>query len=290
MYNNLYKSSHVNQEEKVRIIKSNDLVAKQLDNIANTVIFDNSDGDEIMNETSAVNVAGLLSEEGEDGFRNFELGSDKPQTKMRTSSKDSIQSANNAASDIVARATSEAEKIIKDAEDEADAIKEKAFKEAKEEGFNEGFNAGKEALRAEEEKLKEKEQQLIEDFRAKIDELEPQLVDALTDIYEHVFKVDFSDRKEVIYHLAKNTLASMESGKTYTLRLSPDDFNFLSMQKRDLVKGSGIPVENIEFIEDKSLTQGHAFIETGGGIFDCSVSTHLDNLKKTLSILSYEKD
>ena len=290
MYNNLYKSSYVNQEQKVRIIESNDLVAKKLDSIANSVISDNSDnpGEEIMQDVSPTSVANLLRDDSEKNIKNFDVTQTiNSKNKM---SKESIQIANNMASDIIARANSEAEKIIREAQIEAEEIKDKAYKAARATGYDEGLNAGKEALVEKELLLNKERQELNEEYKGKIDEIEPALVDVLTDVYEHVFSVDFSDRKEVIYHLAKNTLASMETGKTYTLRLSPDDFNFLSMQKRELVKGSGIPVESLEFVEDKTLTQGNAFIETGGGIFDCSVTTHLENLRKTLQVLSFEKD
>lgn len=290
MYNNLYKSSYVNQEQKVRIIESNDLVAKKLDSIANSVIMDNDDevNDQIVQDVSAANVANLLRDEPEGNVKNFDVT--QTINSRKPLSKESIQIANNMSSDIIARANTEAEKIVREATLEAESIKEKAYKAARAAGYDDGLNAGKEALVEKELLLNKQKEEMIEEYRTKIDEIEPALVDVLTDIYEHVFQVDFSDRKEVIYHLAKNTLASMETGKTYTLRLSPDDFNFLSMQKRELVKGSGIPVDALEFVEDKSLTQGHAFIETGGGIFDCSVTTHLDNLRKTLQVLSFEKE
>ncbi|MCR5846562.1 MAG: hypothetical protein K6G75_00360 [Lachnospiraceae bacterium] len=290
MYNNLYKSTYVNQEQKVRIIESNELVAKKLDSIANSVITDNAEevNDQIMQEVSPTNVANLLRDDGDTKVRNFDVT--QTVNTRKPLSKESIQIANNMSSDIIARANSEAEKIIREAQIEAEKIKDKAYKAARATGYDEGLNAGKEALVEKELLLNKQREELNEEYKAKIDEIEPALVDVLTDIYEHVFQVDFSDRKEVIYHLAKNTLASMETGKTYTLRLSPDDFNFLTMQKRELVKGSGIPVESLEFIEDKSLTQGNAFIETGGGIFDCSVTTHLENLRKTLQVLSFEKE
>ncbi|MBO4775490.1 MAG: hypothetical protein J5515_02640 [Lachnospiraceae bacterium] len=290
MYNNLYKSSYVNQDQKVRVIESNDLVAKKLDSIANTIISDNSEevGEGIMQEVSAANVASLLSDDNDKKVKNFDVT--QTINSKNSMSKESVQIVNNMASDIVARANAEAEKIIREATIEAENIKKQAYQQARASGYDEGINAGKEALIEKELLLNKQKEELVEEYRAKIDDIEPALVDVLTDIYEHVFQVDFSDRKEVIYHLAKNTLASMETGKTYTLRLSPDDFNFLTMQKRELVKGSGIPVESLEFIEDKSLTQGNAFIETGGGIFDCSVTTHLDNLRKTLQVLSFEKD
>ena len=290
MYNNLYKSSYVNQDQKVRVIESNDLVAKKLDSIANTIISDNSDegGESVMQEVSAANVASLLSDDNDKKVKNFYVTQNI--NSKNSMSKESVQIVNNMASDIVTRANAEAEKIIREATIEAENIKQQAYKQARAMGYDEGINAGKEALIEKELLLNKQKEELVEEYKAKIDDIEPALVDVLTDIYEHVFQVDFSDRKEVIYHLAKNTLASMETGKTYTLRLSPDDFNFLTMQKRELVKGSGIPVESLEFIEDKSLTQGNAFIETGGGIFDCSVTTHLDNLRKTLQVLSFEKE
>ncbi len=290
MYNNLYKSSYVNQYKKVRVIESNDLVAKKLDSIANTIISDNSDdlGEEIMQDVSASTVASLLRDENEPRVKNFDVTQTiNPKNSM---SKESVQVVNNIASDIVARANSEAEKIIREAQIEAEKIKDQAYKAARAMGYDEGINAGKEAMVEKELLLNKQKEELIEEYKAKIDDIEPALVDVLTDIYEHVFQVDFSDRKEVIYYLAKNTLASMETGKSYALRLSPEDFNFLSMQKRELVKGSGISVDNLEFIEDKSLTQGNAFIETDGGIFDCSVTTHLENLRKTLQVLRFEKD
>ena len=38
MYNTLYKSSYVNQDEKVRIINSNDIAARKIDSVVNSVL------------------------------------------------------------------------------------------------------------------------------------------------------------------------------------------------------------------------------------------------------------
>ncbi|MCQ2542523.1 MAG: hypothetical protein MJ126_00030 [Lachnospiraceae bacterium] len=291
MYNNLYKSSYVNQEQKVRIINSNDIAAKKIDSLVNNVlteeVLDFDSG--VMVENNAVNVANLLSDEDENGFRQIETGGNRV-TQARPVNKGAVLAATNQASDIVAKANADADGIIRKALEEAENIKKSAYKAARAMGYDEGIKASKEAMVELELKLNRDRDAMIEDYKAKIDEIEPSLVDVLTDIYEHVFHVDFSDRKEIIYHLAKNALATMETGKMYTLRVSTDDFGFLSMQKRELVKGSGIPVENVEFIEDKTLTQGHAFIETEGGIFDVSVNTHLENLRKTLQVLSFTKE
>lgn len=289
MYNNLYKSSSVNRDEQVRIIKSNDLVAKKLDVIANNVIFENdNDFDEdLMKDISAGNVASLLRDEDEDGFKAFGVPEN---ASVQTGNKDSIQITNNKVSDIMDKAQKEAKEIVDAAIAEATKIKEEAYKEGHDKGYEAGYSEGKSALDAQIRSVEEEKIRLNDDFVSKIDELEPALVDVLTDVYEHVFNVEFSDRKDVIYNIAKNTLSSMENGKSYIVKLSSEDFNFFSMQKKDFVKGTGVSPESIEFVEDKSLLQGHAYIETESGIYDCSVSTHMDNLKKMLQVLSFEKD
>lgn len=289
MYNNLYKSSYVNRDEQVRIIESNDLVAKKLDSIANNIIFENDVqfDENLMKDISAGNVASLLRDEDEDGFKAFGT---KENVSPSPVNKDSIQITNNKVSDLIEKAQKDAKEILASAAIEADRIKEEAYRSAKEEGFDAGYEEGRNALEKEREALAEERQRLNDEFASKIDDMEPALVEVLTDIYEHVFKVDFSERKEIIYNLAKNTLTSMESGKSYLVRLSPEDFNFISMQKKDFIKGTGVSSESIEIVEDKSLMQGHAYIETESGIYDCSVSTHMENLRKMLQVLSYTKD
>lgn len=285
MSNNLYKSSYVNHEQEVRVINSNELVAKKLDSIANSVILSASSADASdIHDVSAVDVASLLKEEPSDGFVSVES------SRKSFSNINTLRSTNINASDIVSKAQKEAETILSNAQIEAEEIKKSAYKEGYNLGYDEGVAAAKNTLTEKEIALNKEKETLAEEYRTKIDEIEPMLVDALSDIYEYVFNIDFSERKEIIYHLAKSTLCNMETGKNYILRLSTEDFSFFSMQKRELVKGSGVPVENIELVEDKTLSHGNAFIETEGGIFDCSVSTHFENLKKTLQILGFTKD
>ncbi|MBO6133082.1 MAG: hypothetical protein J6P05_01975, partial [Lachnospiraceae bacterium] len=65
-----------------------------------------------------------------------------------------------------------------------------------------------------------------------------------------------------------------------------DDYGFVSMQRKELLSGiSG--AENAEIVEDISLKRNQCFIETGNGIFDCSLETQLSGLKRQLKLLSY---
>ena len=61
------------------------------------------------------------------------------------------------------------------------------------------------------------------------------------------------------------------------------------MKKKSLVEGTGIAPECIELVEDFALQKGNCIIETDGGIFDCGLQTQMENLRKELQMLSYQK-
>ena len=43
----------------------------------------------------------------------------------------------------------------------------------------------------------------------------------------------------------------------------------------------------LEIVEDRTLNKNECLIETEDGIFDCSLSTQLTELKRKLQLLSY---
>ena len=91
----------------------------------------------------------------------------------------------------------------------------------------------------------------------------------------------------MIYYLIQSALKTIDASSGMMIHVSKDDYGFVSMQKRELLSGiSG--AENVEIVEDGTLQPNEAFIETGGGIFDCSLETQLKGLKKMLCLLSYE--
>ena len=61
---------------------------------------------------------------------------------------------------------------------------------------------------------------------------------------------------------------------------------FRSEHRDDLAEGLGSSA-TVEVINDVTLTAGNCFVETDGGIFDCSLGTELELLKKELRVLSY---
>ena len=200
---------------------------------------------------------------------------------------------------LLAQAREEAQGIIDEAEARAAGIVSEAeqnaaatLENAKNEGFSAGHDEGYQAGYSEAEALKQQYEGMITDleneYQAKMDELEPLFVDTLTDIYEHIFHVDLSGSRDVIFHLIGDAVRKIEGNEGFIVHVSKDDYGYISMQRQELLAGV-TNSENVEIVEDMTLKSNECFIETGGGIFDCSLDTQLEGLKRELRLLSYEK-
>ena len=196
--------------------------------------------------------------------------------------------------EILEGARKEAEEILQRAEAEAEEIKN----QSKEEGFLQGQKAGyEEAMRQAQQEISMKEQELAEKeallertYQNRIEELEPEFVDILTGVYEHIFKVNLKHEKEMIVHLLEVSMGRMGNGKDFIVHVSREDYEAVSAKKeeiRQFVQGKDA---TLEVIEDMTLAQSECMIETAGGIFDCSLGVQLQELSKQLQLLSYERN
>ena len=215
----------------------------------------------------------------------------------------------------VASKVSESEMLLQQAQEEIETMKAQALaeieeartqiiEEAKKMGYQEGFEQGqKEGYeQGHEEGLesvaKEREEalrdasiriaQVEEEYQKKLDELEPQFIDTLTGIYEHIFHVSLKNSRDLIVYLIANTMRNLEGSSGYLIHVSKEDYPFVSMQKKELVKGTGISVDDIDILEDATLARSECMIETGNGVFDCGLGTQLEALNEELRLLSYE--
>ena len=110
----------------------------------------------------------------------------------------------------------------------------------------------------------------------------------MTGIYEHIFHVSLKNSRDLVVYLIANTMRKLEGNSGYLVHVSKEDYPFVSMQKKELIKGTGIPLEAIDILEDATLGRSECMIETGNGVFDCSLGTQLEALNEELKLLSYE--
>ena len=187
------------------------------------------------------------------------------------------------------QAQEQADAIIQDAQAQADAI----ISHAQEEGHRQGYEAGyQEGVAAAESLKAEIEQQrgdLEAEYQQIVDGLEPEMVDVLTQIYEHVLGIELRDDKGIILHLLKSTLSRIEPGNNLIVHVSSDDYDDVIDEKDSLDACITSPSTTMEIIEDPLLKENECMIESDSGIFDCSLGVELSELSRKLKLLSFDR-
>ena len=289
----LLKSNYVVKKEETRVIDSNDLIQKRLESLAiqappETEPVQEAEFVEFTEGLNAEQLELLLDDNPDRDRDNTELVRDDEPAAGEGISKEAREEFLREAEEIVENAREEARRIIEEANGQADAIKA----EQKEAGYREGYDQGHaEGIRVIDERmaeLEEKEAAINIEYDRKLAEAEPLLVDAITDIYEHVFHVSLSANREILLNLLHDTVRNIEGGKNFIIHVSKNDYEYVNDRKDQLTEGLG-STDTIEVIEDLTLRQTEAFIEAEGGIYDCGIGTELELLKKELMLLSYQK-
>ncbi|XME01326.1 FliH/SctL family protein [Lachnospiraceae bacterium C1.1] len=275
---NLIKRAYtiINEPAEKRVIDSNGQVAEKINKIIKAMEREEVDPDGFSEGLNAERVE-LLTDDMEQY--------DEEAVPQTMELPENIQAE---ADEIINEAKAEAERIIAEAEEQAQSIRAEAEKNGHQEGFERGREEGlveSEKAKSEYEILSDK---LEDEYQKKIEELEPMFIDTLTDIYEHVFHVRFGSNKEVIFHLIQDAVRKVEGNTNFIIHVSKEDYGFVSMQKKQLLAGVS-NAESAEIVEDITLKANECMIETGSGIFDCSLETQLEGLKKELKLLSYKK-
>lgn len=260
-------------------IDSNDLIKQKLEEMKNKQL-------EVV-ESEA-------EPEGADGFVE---GLDSLQVARLVGDMDEEEATSNVIHPIdlgkaVEEAETEASRIISEAESEAVSIKDNA----RNEGYSSGYNDGMAAANQEMEELRTrlereyetKTRELEEQYKKMAEELEPALVDKLSSIYEHIVGVELSDSKTTVSYLLKKALGTMDSNKNYIIHVSEADYQDVKASLADISKDSGILIDNMEVIEDRSLEKNGCMIESDGGIFEVGLDTQMTLLSKQLRILSMQ--
>ncbi|WP_199873059.1 FliH/SctL family protein [Inediibacterium massiliense] len=176
----------------------------------------------------------------------------------------------------------QAEQIIKDAHEDAKKIyeqaKEDGYKKGCEEGHSNGYIKGKEesqnfireALQIKNEMLKTKEN-LVKN-------LEKEVIGLVIQTVEKLLNDKIESSHETIIGLIKSGLNKCAYTETLTLRVSPNDYEYVSSVKEKIL----CLVENIDDIiikQDATLTKGSCIIDTISGSVDASIQTQFEQVK-----------
>lgn len=324
---NLLKGYWVSVEDDTRMVDSNNLVEQRVREEEErrarlNLIFgdqnniDNGDeNSEFSAGLQAKNLDALLSDDsttgvilGDDssGYADGQYGEgqyDEGQSEMSGYENDgfvaadysSMQPTTNNQSDELVEVRAEIESlrqeaasIIDNANNEAMEIKQRANEEGWQEGYAAGNQSAMEELEAMRSDLERQGREMAEEYERQLSEIEPMLVDKITDIYQHIFKVDFESYRGIIFGLLADAINSSESSSGIIVHISKTDYQMVMENKDDILVETGMTEDRIEFIQDATLNEGGAMIETSNGIFDCSLETELSELKRKLMLLAYQ--
>lgn len=283
----LFKAGFVKLDaDDVRVINSNDRISQKLEALRK-VPYDQEavvEEDEAYMDEAENDETAAAERDGESDAQLVESSLNENATKL-------IEQANSRAEQIIADAQAQAEQIIADAQAKSRADADMVQQQARQQGYTQGYSEGNQKAAQETQvkmaELSEKETAMEQEYQDKLDNMEPYLVDKLTDIYDHIFAVDLSEYRNVIFHLISNTLHALENTDTYLIHVSEQDYQFVSMQKAQIAEDGGVKPSMLEFVEDRTLGKNECLIETPDGIYDCSLSVQLSELKRKLLLLSY---
>ncbi|MGN0375998.1 MAG: FliH/SctL family protein [Suilimivivens sp.] len=197
-----------------------------------------------------------------------------------------IEQAKEELTDLKAQADS----MIEDAKSQIGAMQMKAYEEAKTQGYQEGERLGRQEAETVKKDYLARKQQLESDYQKKMEELEPEFIETLTGIYEHIFKVDLTRYHELVTNLLINAIQKVESTRSFLVHVSREDYEGVQVNKERIRTEAGGNSVSMEFVEDATLSRSQCYIETENGIYDCSLDTQLSELSRKLKLLSYERD
>lgn len=266
--------------EKI-VIDTNELAMKRLEALMASMKQPENKGavDGFVQGLSAETVSVLLED-----------GEEAPSGLIKAqNAEDVIAAANQEAETIVQNANDRAESMLVEAKRQAQQALIQAVEEGKKQGYKEGRHKALEELEAAKQELKEKEAQLEKLYQEQLDSMEPELVDVITGIYEHIFHVELRSYREILTHLISMTMRKVDGSRDFIIHVSKDDYPFVSMQKKQLAAGVASSSSNVEVVEDMTLSRNECMIETEGGIFDCGLGTQMHELRQRLLLLAYQK-
>lgn len=232
-------------------------------------------------------VGGLGGEEIDALFADNEGGGNV--IKAKEAAGPSLEEIEAQAQRMLDEAQAKIDEMMSDARREIEIKRTDAVEQGTKQGYDEGYKQGLAEFDGMKQELAEKRRQLEAEFDALLEDLEPKLIETITDVYSYIFGVDLSDNRDILVHLVDSTLRKVESSRTFIVHVSAEDYPYVNMQKQTLVEGAAAGRGLVEVIEDIALSKGDCMIETDGGIFDCGLGTQLDGLTRKLRVLSYEK-
>lgn len=181
-------------------------------------------------------------------------------------------------------AKNEAKRLIDQAKKEVEQIKNDTMAAAQKKGYEEGIKQVQREAQKLKEDYEEKVRKLQSEYDTLFTSLEPQMAQIIAALVEKITGILVEDKEDVILYLINRTIKNMDKSDEYTIRVSRDDFEYISMRKNLLEGAIGREV-TLYITEDPALKRNQCLIETETKVLNCSLDIQLNNLITDLKLL-----
>lgn len=282
---NLFKAGWVIMNEDARIIDTNKLMEQRLKKAAASgAAYQNpprgvEEEDGFSSGLEADEVDALLDPNGEGAV-------------LKNASREELEAIKREleeAREELSQVREEAGRVMEDANVQIEKMRASALEEARAQGYEEGRKKAMDEVDVLKEECLRRQAELEEEYESRVEALEPDFVDALTEIYEHIFKVDLSSYHGLVMNLLTDAMQKTDSAHNYIVHVSKQDYPEVIENREKILEETGTLSSNCEIISDMTLSASQCMIETESGIYDCSLGTELEELKRKLKLIAFRK-
>ncbi|MDI3312147.1 MAG: FliH/SctL family protein [Thermoanaerobacterium sp.] len=191
--------------------------------------------------------------------------------------------------EIIKSAKDEAENLVRKAKEIAEEIKESAkkdgYKEGYEKGYIDGLNKGLEDgksqttdILAEAREIKE---MVVGEKRNLHKEIESDIVSTVIYCVKKIIDLNVEENKDLVINLVKKGLENYEASDMVTIRVSDEDYEFLTKNKDKLLKSLKF-IDDVNIVRDISLDKYDCIVQTPSGMIDSGLKTQIESIKEAL--------
>ncbi len=284
MSNNLYKAGWVVMGDDTRVIDTNKLIEQKLQKVT---CLRQGDQDAWQMENREGFAAGLEAEKV-DALLNPD-GGEMVLKSASAKEQEAILQELEAARGELAQVKAETDRMWQEANAQIEEMRVSVRDKAKTEGYQDGYAEGMAKAQTVKEQYLSMQEQLKDEYDRQIEALEPEFIETLTEIYEHIFKVDLSSYHQLVVNLLTDAMQKTDSARNYIVHVSRQDYQAVCESREKILEETGTLSDHLEIISDMMLSASQCMIETENGIYDCSLGTELEELKRKLKLISFKK-
>lgn len=202
---------------------------------------------------------------------------------------DILQSAQLEAGRIIEEAKEAAESFVQQAAADIESSKQQALEDGHRQGYEQGFEEGRlKAMTEMESQIQQavdfaqRMQKVIdEEYKQRILESERHIIDIALSAVRKILAREIEENPMVVLPIVRSALEKVHDQEQITIRVSPDDFEFVMHAKIDLQMMVGRE-HSLSIISDRTVEHGSCVIDTSYGSVDARIDTQFEMMKKAL--------